>query len=380
MRAEGVGAAADAEKVLAGAVEDGDPFDAVLVDRTLALPRRNGLHLTRTLRRDPTYDRTTVLVLSSTTDLDTAAAREQGIADCLTKPVLGRTLRAALLEHLAGVDAQAVLPSGPDRGAGVRRRILVVEDNSVNQMVAVGLLDALGYDADTADDGLAALEAFDPDRHDAVLMDVQMPRLDGYAATRAIRERESGRRVPVLAMTAAAVEGERERCLAAGMDDFLTKPVDPDALAAVLTQWVPGEPAAARTASDEPPPAAPRDGTDLDTARLDMLRDMAPGDTTYLDRAIGNFVANTPGLLTALREAVDAGDAERVHQVAHRLSGSASNLGVSAVGGTARELELLADGGTTDGADAAGRRAGRGLRARPVGAAGLPGGVRRPAA
>ena len=114
----------------------------------------------------------------------------------------------------------------------------MVEDNEVNQMVAVGLLDALGYDAETADDGVEAVEMFDPGRFDAVLMDVQMPRLDGYAATRAIRERGDARRVPVLAMTAAAVEGERERCLAAGMDDFLTKPVDPDALATAMRTWL----------------------------------------------------------------------------------------------------------------------------------------------
>ncbi len=351
LRPDGVASASGAERAIADAVTAGDPFEAVLVDRTLALPRRNGLHLVRSLRRDPAYDELTLLVLSSTTDLDTAAARGQGIADCLTKPVLGRILRAALLEHLAGVDVHAVTPDQPGQRPGVRRRILVVEDNTVNQMVAVGLLDALGYDADTADDGLAALDAFDPGRHDAVLMDVQMPRLDGYAATRAIRERESGRRVPVLAMTAAAVEGERERCLAAGMDDFLTKPVDPDALAAALSQWVSGEPATVRTgARPVPPPAV--DGADLDVSRLDMLRDMAPGNTTYLDRAIGNFVANTPVLLATITEAVAAGDAERLRQAAHRLSGSASNLGVAWVSTIARELELVADGGTTEGAAA----------------------------
>ena len=350
VRPDDVGSAIDAEQALADAVSAGDPFEAVLVDRTLTLPRRNGLHLVRALRRDPAYDDLTLLVLSSTTDLDTAAAREQGIADCLTKPVLGRTLRAALLEHLAGVDVQAVAADKPGQRPGARRRILVVEDNTVNKMVAVGLLDALGYDADTADDGLAALDAFDPGRHDAILMDVQMPRLDGYAATRAIRERESGHRVPILAMTAAAIQGERERCLAAGMDDFLTKPVDPDALAAALNRWVSGEPAARIGARPLPTPAV--DGAGLDVGRLDMLRDMAPGNTSYLDRAIGNFVSNTPVLLATISEAVGAGDVERLQQAAHRLSGSASNLGVASVSATARELELVADGGTTEGAEA----------------------------
>jgi CheY-like chemotaxis protein/HPt (histidine-containing phosphotransfer) domain-containing protein len=251
--------------------------------------------------------------------------------------------------------------------------VLVVEDNQVNQMVAVGLLEALGYDADVADDGYAAIEAYDPSRHAAVLMDVQMPRLDGYAATRAIRER-GGTRVPVIAMTAAAVEGERERCLAAGMDDFLTKPVDPDQLAATLRRWVddgarpaPEEPAeAASAAADEPP---------LDLERLDMLRDLAPGNTSYLDRAIGNFDATSPEHLAAVRQAVVARDPAALLQAAHRLSGSAANLGVLEVAAAARGLEVLADGGSTDGAEELLEPLGPALETS--GAPRLPGGVRR---
>ena len=118
-----------------------------------------------------------------------------------------------------------------------RARVLVVEDNDINQMVAVGVLESLGYTATTAGDGVEAVAASaDPDV-DVILMDVQMPRMDGYAATRTIREREpGGRRVPIIAMTAAAVTGERERCLEAGMDFFLTKPIEPGSLAAVLDE------------------------------------------------------------------------------------------------------------------------------------------------
>ena len=169
--------------------------------------------------------------------------RDAGNADTLTKPVPAQALRAALLRHLAGKAGTGVEVSVPRDTGAKRPRILVVEDNPVNQMVAVGLLDALGYETETAEDGQEALEVFDPERFDAVLMDVQMPRLDGYAATRALRARGDDRRVPVLAMTAAAVEGERERCLAAGMDDFLTKPVDPEALATTLATWLGEQPA-----------------------------------------------------------------------------------------------------------------------------------------
>ena len=350
MRTAGAASSGAAEESLERALAAGDPFDLVLIDRTLALPSRNGLQLARRLRRTPAYDSLTLLMMTSTADLDTAKVREHGIVDCLTKPVLAQSLRTSLLEHLAGVVAPVNEHARPVPGAGRRRRILVVEDNPVNQMVAVGLLDALGYDADTAADGVVALERFESGGYDAVLMDVQMPRLDGYAATRELRRRETGPRVPVLAMTAAAVEGERERCLAAGMDDFLTKPVDPDALSAALTQWLAADPTPSerRRAATEPVPQQGFDGLDLE--RLDMLRDMGEGSTTYLDRAIGNFVANTPGQLAAIGQAVADHDPDALRSAAHRLAGSASNLGVVRVGQLARDLELLADRGTTAGA------------------------------
>ena len=210
----------------------------MLIDRTLSLPRRSGQILARTLRAQRAYDDVPLLLTTSTTDLDFTAVREGGIAETLTKPVSNQALRSALLEHVAGVESHVAATVDASVSTATRPNILVVEDNEVNQMVAVGLLDALGYDAETADDGIQAVEMFDPGRFDAVLMDVQMPRLDGYAATRAIRERGDARRVPVLAMTAAAIEGERERCLAAGMDDFLTKPVDPGALATAMRTWL----------------------------------------------------------------------------------------------------------------------------------------------
>ena len=153
-----------------------------------------------------------------------------------------------------------VQPSVEQPGKGW---ILVVEDNPVNQLVATGLLAALGYTTDTADDGLAAIEAARDGGFDAILMDVQMPHMDGYTATRHIRAHETGRRQPIIAMTAAAVEGERERCLEAGMDDFLTKPVDAVRLADTLKRWLAPGPAYA-------------DRLDLD--RLEELRGLDDPD------------------------------------------------------------------------------------------------------
>jgi CheY-like chemotaxis protein len=211
-------------------------------------------------------------------------------------------------------------------------RVLVVEDNHVNQLVATGMLAALGHTADSAEDGVAALAALERASYDVVLMDVQMPRMDGYEATREIRAREGdGARTLVVAMTANAVAGERERCLEAGMDDFLTKPVDLEHLTRTLARWF-----------------APEEALDL--TRLDLLRDMDPHDTTYLERAAARFEETTRSAAEDLRRAVEADDADALRAHAHKLAGGAANLGAVEVAGLARRLEALGDAGTTSGA------------------------------
>jgi PAS domain S-box-containing protein len=226
-------------------------------------------------------------------------------------------------------------------------RVLVVEDNPVNQLVATGMLGALGHAADTAEDGVAALAALERAAYDLVLMDVQMPLMDGYQATRALREREGdGDRTLVIAMTANAVVGERERCLAAGMDDFLTKPVDLEHLTRTLARWFAGEGA-------------------LDLARLDMLRAMDPDDTSYVERVTGRFEETTASVAEDLRRAVQDGDPVALRAHAHKLAGGAANLGAVEVATLARELEALGDAGTTTGAAAVLTRLGAALdRAR----------------
>ncbi|WP_121258953.1 response regulator [Nocardioides ferulae] len=304
-----------------------------------------------------------------------------GVDDVVATPVVGADLRQALEDRLVGAveTAAAVPPPSATQAGADRGRVLVVEDNEVNQMVAAGLLESLGFAVETADDGRAATLAYDAARHDAVLMDVQMPHMDGYAATQAIRSQETpGRRVPVIAMTASAVEGERERCLAAGMDDFLTKPVDPGALASVLGRWLGGEvptraapprpsphpgdqhpttpaPAAEQGPHPEEPPVS-EDATDpltgLDLDRLAMLRDLDPGNTAYLDRAIGNFCRNSVTAVETIAAAIEAADAPALRAAAHKLAGSALNLGAAQAGAAARELEFLGDADTTEGAAA----------------------------
>jgi CheY-like chemotaxis protein/HPt (histidine-containing phosphotransfer) domain-containing protein len=249
----------------------------------------------------------------------------------------------------------AAAPAG-EGGSIAGLRVLVVEDNDVNQLVAIGLLENLGCEVDVVIDGIEAVAALTGDHgYAAVLMDCRMPRLDGYDATRRVRAAEpDGVRVPIIAMTASATEGERERCLAAGMDDFLTKPVDASALRAVLHRWM---------NSDGEHEPLPRGDTDtyvkettmtdgLDVKRLDELRDLDPGETRYLDRAIGNFVANTPTTMATIREAYENGDTDTLRQVAHKLAGGALNLGVTGAGEIAQQIELVADTGSVSGAGA----------------------------
>ncbi len=243
-------------------------------------------------------------------------------------------------------------------------KVLVVEDNQVNQMVAVGLLESVGFATEVAVDGVEAVEALAGDHgFSAVLMDCRMPRMDGYTATETIRENEApGQRVPIIAMTASALEGERERCLACGMDDFLTKPVDSDRLHRTLRHWVgddetpkptpPPAPTARESLAAEP--ASPPPAGDLvDTERIDMLHEMVKDGVSLFQRSSGNFIAHAADHLAAVSAAVQTADAEQLMATAHKLKGSALNLGLPRVGAAAFELEERGRAGRLDGAEAA---------------------------
>lgn len=206
----------------------GDPYPLILLDAHM--PQLDGFQLAGRIRGQFHHSATSILMLSSL-DLGAPAARETGIDLHLVKPVARVDLQRALLNVMGRLPAPPARPA-PAPGAAAGLRILVAEDNPTNQTLALRLLEKHGHSVVIASDGEEALAAYAPGRFDVILMDVQMPKLDGLAATRALRR--NGAAVPIIALTAHAMAGDRERCLAAGMDDYLTKPVSADQLFAML--------------------------------------------------------------------------------------------------------------------------------------------------
>lgn len=236
-----VATAYDALVELDASVRLGAPYDVALLD--YMMPGMDGEQLARTVRCEERHDRMRLALLSSATEPTREWLADAGIDSFLAKPVFPKRLREVLTE-LGGRSADA--PAGETEQVaevtpGSRGRVLVVEDNPVNQLVAEGILRRLGYDLELAENGAEAVSALADraDRFDVVLMDCQMPVMDGFDATRAVRAMVGeAADIPIIAMTAAATEAEREHCREAGMDDFLTKPVVPDLLEETLARWV----------------------------------------------------------------------------------------------------------------------------------------------
>ncbi|MEA2340442.1 MAG: two-component system, sensor histidine kinase and response regulator [Solirubrobacteraceae bacterium] len=330
------------------AAEAGAPYDLALLD--FHMPGMDGIELAQHIADTPAL-RSTRLVMLTSSGQELARAREAGIVEFLTKPVrqsrLYDAIASALHEDAERPRHVPAAPSAATMGNGV---ILVVEDNAINQRLTVRLLERRGFSTRAVDDGLQALDAISEERFALIFMDCQMPELDGYAATREIRRREEAaggaEHVPIVAMTANAMEGDREACLTAGMDDYLAKPLRPEDLDAVLARWL-GDavPAAAVIGPDAPatdgaePPA-------LDAARFaEMAEDFGPQDLHELVHA---FLDTTPGHLAEVRVAAKDRDATRLRTAAHKLRGGCLAVGALPLATSAGELEQLAADGAFD--------------------------------
>jgi two-component system, sensor histidine kinase and response regulator len=327
----------EALTVMHAAARAGAPFDVVVLDAQM--PEMDGLDLAAAIRQAPSLRSARLVMLTSTGD-HRARARELGVAAYLTKPVRRARLLEAVAET-AGPPDDAVAPEpateaveavAPEAPAGVR--VLVAEDNAVNQLVIETMLSKRGFAVDLANDGSEALAKLAHGSYAAVFMDCQMPNVDGYAATGRIRAQEGeGERLPVIAMTAHAMKGDRERCLEAGMDDYLSKPLRPDALDAVLERWLGLAPSG--DGAPAPEVAAAADAL-IDEARMRTFRDDY-GD--IVDQLVDLFLSSTPPLLDELRDAAAGDDHDELRRAAHKLKGSCQNIGATFMATLCRSIE-----------------------------------------
>ncbi len=329
-------------------IVQGDPFDVALLD--YQMPEMDGIALAREIRAVRGAHAPVLILLSSTGQSLAFAHADAGFAAGLSKPLRLSHLRDRLLETIGDqrdTSAGAVPPVARDVGSPVPLRILLAEDNAINQKVALRLLERLGYGADVVGDGRQALARLDHAAYDVILMDVQMPEMDGLEASRAICARWAASERPcIIAMTAEAMQGDRDKCLAAGMDDYIVKPVTLDRLAAALANCRPLAAATAPEAAAAPPVEKQRiaAGTALDRDVLDQLREDL-GGTAALREVIRSFLDQTPSVLSALRDAAARADVPSIRRAAHMIKGTSSILGARELSEQCAEIERVGQTG-----------------------------------
>jgi PAS domain S-box-containing protein len=341
-RVAGAGSGPVALEVLREAAERGDPFELVVID--FHMPGMDGLELATLIRAETSLRAVRIVMLTSVGG-HRAAAREAGVTHYLTKPVRRERLLDTVAEALADEEPRAPVPAPRPAAPAPNAagpHLLVAEDNEVNQLVICGMLAKRGYTVDVAADGAQALAMLAAGDYAAVFMDCQMPELDGYEATERIRAGEpAGERIPIIAMTAHAMAGDRERCLEAGMDDYLAKPLRGGDLDAALGRWLGHTDPPAEAVAD--PVQAATEGL-IDEARMHTFRDDYPEIAGEL---LTLFLDSTPPLIDELRTACAGADETALKRVAHKLKGSCVNVGAIGMATLCRAIEDGADPAAT---------------------------------
>ena len=346
----------------------GDKFDLAILD--MQMPGMDGLMLAAEIRKLPGANLMPLILLSSMSIRSDAPEFIRGnFAACLTKPIKPAQLHEVLVRVISGVKTQvkkAPVPSKLDPAMAQRLplRVLLCDDNTINQKVGLRLLQQMGYKPDLAANGVQALAALDRQTYDLVFMDVQMPEMDGLEATRHIRERQRNRRQPsnykssiiIVAMTANAMNGDREKCLAAGMDDYLAKPVRPEDIRTVVERWaaaaVKSETPAATVAQTETATAtvatqagSPTTVPTRPPVDMERLNDFTSGNAEELRDLINLYLNQTREQIAQLLAAVKAGKAPDVRRLAHSCAGASATCGMAGILPPLRELEREGESG-----------------------------------
>jgi CheY-like chemotaxis protein/HPt (histidine-containing phosphotransfer) domain-containing protein len=342
--------------MLAQAAEAGNPFHTALLD--LQMPGMDGATLGRAIRAHPSHKSMRLILLTSLgRHSPSQPLADVGFAACLPKPARRADLLGSLLDTVPAPTSPA--PPRPLQQEGrAAFRVLLAEDNTTNQQVAVGILTKFGLRVDTVANGAEALQALTSRPYDLVLMDVQMPELDGLAATRQIRSPQSAVRnpgIPIIAMTARAMQHDQQECMAAGMDDYLTKPVSAQTLAAALERWLPREtptpmkPTTPALVATHSPAASDPEAQVFDHAKL---LERVLGDQPLARMIATGFLQDFPHQIALLRDYLDGGDTLSAERQAHTIKGASANVGGKALGAVALQVEMAAKAGDLEAAKA----------------------------
>ena len=329
-------------------------YDVIIFD--MQLPDDDGLAFARAVRHDPALAFTKLLLLTAfgRRRQDVTAFQQAGIDAFLLKPIRKTQLCDAVTRLLRGESEPALAqPRADAQQETSRARILIVEDNSVNQLVALGQVQRLGHEGVVAGGGVDAIDIVRDERFDLILMDCQMPDIDGYEAARRIRQIDGrAAQTPIVAMTAHALPGEREKCLAAGMNDYLAKPVSLEQLGAIIRLWASKSSAADDSAATDPM----MEGDDphvLDRERVSSFLAISRTQEGFLEGLVRTFREDVPSRLDALRAAAASGDAGDLALAAHALKSSSGSVGAKRMYAVASQIEIAARAGRLDGATAA---------------------------
>ena len=338
-------------EIIRAAERKGDPYELIILD--WHMPNMDGIELAEQIQNDPEISPKRMVMLSSAAfDEETQRAKAAGIHYYVNKPVRQRALYDCLTNVINIPEptediTEPRLAHAAD--SPLHAHVLLAEDNPVNQEVALSMLEILGCRVTVVDNGEQAVEATLREDFDLVLMDCQMPVMDGFQATSEIRRYHSSadapqqRHMPIIALTANVQKGIQQECSAAGMDDYMSKPFDQQQLWAVLTKWLGAPVASQQVDADQQPSAAVTEADAVNPLQQDSLEKIRamqrPGAPDLLKKVIDIYLNDSPMLMQAIRQSIESGDAKALEEAAHSLKSSSANLGVMRVSELSRELE-----------------------------------------